>query len=251
MFSHSLLKIFPRIILNLRINRLKLLTIMLALFLSPYAFSYDAVKFASFQGYENEGSFVEYSAYAGDNVGFLITGYPAAIITEPIRLIVPNSKYSDIIGYYIVAGGTKGFGCAFGAIPYGLKKLFHDIWVPKETIKKEKPQATAVKIPQQLLEPDDEHIEFLDKTVSGKEVPEGEEPEILHPEMPEEKEEKLPQLENLPEPGQTLTMPAKTTETEEEHDKQTSPKASSTSKPSVKVSSDLPSWVKQEIEEKN
>lgn len=230
---------------------------ILILFFSNFlvfsSLAYNPLKIAGYKGYEGEGSFVEGASHAGDVTGIFIVGTLAAAITEPTRLFFPNAEFNDEMGYYITKGGTKGFGCVFGAVPWCLKKLFHDLWVgytpvvKKEEKKEKLPPQLLYKIPVKKI---------INQAVSKEKIyaPTAEEEDIIQPEPQESipaptTEEKLPELEKLPEPGPTPDTHEEQINREEEPQStiQMKPKSSPKSQKPVKVNPNLPSWIQEEI----
>lgn len=233
-------------------SRTVFLIISFGFLFSFNTFAYNPLKIAGYKGYEGEGNFVEGASHAGDVVGISIVGPVAAVVTEPTRLFFPNAEFNDEVGYCIVKGGTKGFGCIFGAIPWCLKKVFHDIWVGyTPVIKHEVPE----KIPHQLL------YKIPVKKITNQAVPKekmyaptAEEEDIIQPEPQKQppissNEEELPELEKLPEPAPTPDTHEELTNREEksQSDVLKIPEKPPISSEPIKVDPNLPSWIQDEI----
>ena len=231
--------------MNFIIKRFIILTFLI---LSISAFAYNPIAESRFYPYDGEGDFVELPAYFGSAVGCFITGYPAAVITEPLRLVVPNSPWCDNIGFYIVAGTSKGFGAAFGAIPFLCKKLFYDLPTGDRVAVKEK----TITLPQQLVTPpvpedigdvknlasdtadiiQDQAIELK----SEKEIKSEAKAEKRKKEKQKAKEEKKEQITK-----EDNSKPQETTQEDYYYHPE------ETKKEPVEVSPNLPSWVHEEL----
>ncbi len=92
---------------------------------------FNPVEYSSFKLYKGEGGFVEAPARVGDWTGYIIGVLPAAVITEPFRLIPIAGYEGNNIGEYTLYGTTKTFGCLFGGFPFIFKSAFYDfpVWV--------------------------------------------------------------------------------------------------------------------------
>ena len=93
---------------------------------SPPPQYFDSIAKTEFQGYAGQGKFVEYPAYVGSCFGYILGIVPAVICSEPER-IVNLDQASNKLGAEIIESSAKTFGCLFGGIPYGFKKVFWDL----------------------------------------------------------------------------------------------------------------------------
>lgn len=110
----------------------KYLILFLLIFCCTISFAYyHSIDNVAFKGYDKEGAFVEDPAYIGDVTGYLITLLPAMVVSEPFRLCFNMDETADDVGYYMIEGTTKAFGCIYGGPSYGFKKAFWDFpcWV--------------------------------------------------------------------------------------------------------------------------
>jgi hypothetical protein len=91
---------------------------------------FDSLERVRFHGFDGEGCFVEGPSYAGSSTGYVFGILPAAIITEPQR-ILNYDQDSDRLGVSILSGYSKTFSVLFGVFPYLLKKGFWDFpkWI--------------------------------------------------------------------------------------------------------------------------
>ena len=234
-------------------KRFKTIIFCIFLLISICSFAYNPIKESQYLGFKDEGPFVEAPTYFGSAIGCIIMGYPAAVVTEPLRLVSPNSPWCDIIGYYMVAGTSKGIGAAFGFAPYLIKKIFYDtpIWMLGDQTP-EKPEIKPFKLPKELMTP----IIPLDiGDIKNKAIEEDDLVQdkslILHAEKPKKKityleEEQTKKEIQLKEEEDQKTKP----EEEDQKIEAKKSKKKKTVKEPVKVSPDLPSWIHQEIGEK-
>jgi hypothetical protein len=212
-------------------------------------FAYNPIKESQYQGFENEGSFVETPTYFGSAVGCILMGYPAAIVTEPLRLVAPNSPLCDKIGYYMVAGTSKGVGAAFGFIPYLIKKLLYDtpLWMFGNQTP-EIPKKEAFKLPKELMTPEIpiDIGDIKNQAIAEEDIIPDQSLKLLS-EKPKKKvkylEEEQAKKENQ------LKEKQKKAEPKEEEKKIEKPVKKKAKKQPVKVSPNLPSWIHQEISE--
>jgi hypothetical protein len=218
-------------------------------------FAYNPIKESQYQGFMNEGSFVETPTYWGSAVGCIIMGYPAAIVTEPLRLVSPNSPWCDKIGYYMVAGTSKGIGAAFGFFPYLIKKILYDtpLWMFGSQAP-EKQKVEPFKLPKELMTPEIpiDIGDIKNKAVSEEDILPDKSLELL-PEKPVKKVKYLEE-EQAKKKIQLKKEEQKTVEKKQEVEKpKEKPVKKKAKKQPVKVNPNLPSWIHQEIEssEKN
>ncbi|MCF7790917.1 MAG: hypothetical protein K9M56_02845 [Victivallales bacterium] len=243
--------------------------ILIIIFLfSVYSLAaYNPIKQSAFEGYSHEGSFVEVPAYAGSAVGCIIMGYPAAIATEPLRLIVPNSPWCDIIGYYMIACTSKGFGAVFGSIPFLLKKAFYDLPAGRAGKTERRHPQKEMKLPERLITPpqpansgkvENKAVE-KDNIVEDHAITLHEEEKIKKAEHKKEKKGKEHKVKRQP-PKAAETKSQKETEVTDEKKfykenkkikKKTVKKVPvfKKEKKPVKVSPELPSWVHEELKQ--
>ena len=220
---------------------------------------FNPIEFASFQGYKGDGWFVEHPAYAGDVVGYVIGVVPAAIISEPFRLIFRFSSTGDVVGEYTLYGTTKTFGCLFGGPSFLLKGAFYDIpiWIyssifgtsspskpqPKQEAKTIKPAVTIQRerpIPASTVTQKIEHPVIT--SISAK-------PSMLVSTTTEkssrsEKIKKAPKKVEQPAPVMTKPMLESEIPPTSAPDNSEVPKSDKTS---WSTPPPLPDWVKQEI----
>ena len=74
---------------------------------------FNPVEYSSFKGYKGEGGFVEAPARVGDWTGYIIGVLPAAVITEPFRLVPIAGYEGNNIGEYTLYGTTKNLWLPF------------------------------------------------------------------------------------------------------------------------------------------
>jgi hypothetical protein len=187
--------------------------------------AYNSIEKTQYLGFKDEGPFVESPTYFGSATGYIIMTLTAAILTEPIRLVSPNSPLSDKIGYYMVTGCSKGVGAAFGFAPYLIKKIFYDtpLWMlGKQTPTPEKVKSTA--LPKELVTPGIP-ADFGEIKNVG----------IDEEDLPHDKEEE-PQKEKSETVQEKITKSKKPKEIE---------------KKAIKVDPDLPLWIQNEINKKD
>ena len=181
-------------------------------------------------------------------------GYPAAIVTEPLRLVAPNSPWCDIIGYYMVAGTSKGLGAALGFAPFLIKKIFYDtpLWMFGNQTP-EKPPVKPFKLPKELMTPiiPDNIGDVKNLGINIDDIIPDESSLELAPEKPREKiryleeeqvkkEKQLKKDQKKAETKQEIKEPVEVKKTEEKK----------VEKKPIEVSPNLPSWIHQEIGEK-
>lgn len=105
------------------------ITGLIVLSVSGYGY-FDSVERVRFHGFDGEGCFVEGPSYAGASIGYVFGILPAAVITEPQR-ILNYDQASDMLGASILSGFSKTFSILFEGFPYLLKKGFWDFpkWI--------------------------------------------------------------------------------------------------------------------------
>ena len=238
--------------------KIKNFIFILLFLLSISIFAYNPISNSQFMGYKGEGGFVESPTYVGSAVGCIIMGYPAAIVTEPLRLIVPNSPLCDAIGYYMVDGTSKGLGAAFGFIPFIFKKIFYD--TPTAIAGKSKPDHSSeesIKLPKELVTPPvpEDIGEVKNQAVDKADLVPDQALELKSPEELKAEKQKAEEKQKLTTEAETKKQEksesgAKTEERKELHKetKKAVVEEKTIEKPKpIEVNPNLPSWIHQEL----